>query len=104
MNIIPMNIAVESATCDGCGAEASLRVISAGRDHGLPDGADLFAYATTLPDGWVAETRQGAEESKRTLCVDCAGTVKQATEAAVSTIAKKNPIDPKLGGSTKIPG
>ena len=97
MNIVQKNIAVESATCDACGAEADRQILSAGTDHGLPDGADLYAYSTNLPAGWVSETRQGGEESKRTLCGDCAGTVKEAVETAISIVPRKKPLPPVIG-------
>jgi hypothetical protein len=99
MKIIPLNVAVESATCAGCGAEADLQVVSAtrygfGGNSGPPEGADLLASQTALPEGWVQEDRKGAESSSRILCGACAGAAKTAVETALPAI--KSSVDAKI--------
>jgi hypothetical protein len=91
MTIISLNIAVDSATCDGCGAKADRQIITAtrygfGGNGGPPDGADMLAQDTTLPLGWVTESRKGAEDSSRVLCATCAGTAKTAVETAMPSL------------------
>jgi hypothetical protein len=91
MKIKTLNVAVESAVCAGCGAEADPQIIAATRygfsgNPGPPKGADLLAQQTALPEGWVQEYRKGAESSSRILCATCAGTAKTAVETALPAI------------------
>jgi hypothetical protein len=92
MDIVSMNIAVDQVTCDGCGASTDLKIITAtiygfGGNPGPPDGADMLASQTTLPDGWSTTTVTGPNPSSQTLCAACSGAVRAAVSTAVANIA-----------------
>ncbi len=108
MDIVPMNIAVDQATCDGCGATSDLKIITAtiygfGGNSGPPDGADMLAQQTDLPDGWTVTTVTGDNPSSRTLCPDCSGSVQDAVTTTLSSITKgPSPLQPPFQPPVKI--
>jgi hypothetical protein len=110
MDIVSMNIAVDQVTCDGCGASTDLKIITAtiygfGGNPGPPDGADMLASQTTLPDGWSTTTVTGPNPSSQALCPDCSGTLQAAvatTLASISQVAVPSPAQPPLQPPVKI--
>ena len=108
MDIVPMNIAVDQATCDGCGATADLKIVTAtiygfGGNPGPPDGADMLASQTALPEGWSVATVTGDNPSSRTLCPDCSGSVQDAVTTTLSSITKgPSPLQPPFQPPVKI--
>lgn len=102
MDIVPMNIAVDQATCDGCGATADLKIVTAtiygfGGNPGPPDGADMLASQTALPEGWSVATVTGDNPSSQTLCPACSGTVRAAVASSIASIAQApSPLQPPV--------
>ena len=107
MDIVPMNIAVDQATCDGCGATSDLKIITAtiygfGGNSGPPDGADMLAHRPICLTGGSVTTVTGDNPSW-TLCPDCSGSVQDAVTTTLSSITKvPSPLQPPFQPPVKI--